>query len=342
MRHVSLSGYAGRLVLVTLVVASLARSGTAQEIDYAGTSAANFLKLPVGARSMALVGSDLTVAADATVLAWNVGMLPLVSGQNLTFSHIPWLVDTRVNYLGGVFHSAAGSIGVDLRFFDAGDIEETTLAEQDGTGRFISVNSFEVGAAYGRRLTDRFSFGVKLKLVQEKLANVSAGAVGVDIGAVFQTNLLRDARLAFALTNFGSKLRFEGRDLRVVFPVPDNPEGKSVPAQLQTGRWELPLGFRLGVSSDVIQSDQVGLRLNYSVFDSRDFGPRHLLGTEVLLLDILSLRGGYELSPGRNRFAAGAGISLDVFEGTPIRADYAFMEQPYFAGAQQVTVSVGF
>ncbi len=331
----------GRVLLPALAL-FICPLTTLGQVDYAGTSAANFLKLPVGARAMGMAGSDLTVATDATILAWNVGMIALVPQNTVTFSHIPWLVDTQVNYLGGVYHAPFGSVGFDLRFFGAGDIEETTLAEQDGTGRFVRANSYEIGATYGKRLTDRFSFGVKLKLVEEQLANVRAGGFGMDIGAVFQTNLLRDLRLAFALTNFGSKLQFAGRDLRVAFPVPDNPEGKSVAAQLQTGEWELPLGFRIGASSDVLNSSQARLRLNYGVYDARDFLPRHLIGGELILLKILAVRTGYEIGPDDGRLTLGAGLNLDFRESKTLRVDYGFMEQPYFAGSQQLTLSVGF
>lgn len=337
---------AQRVVVSLVVLAAIILPGStparAQGVDYAGTSVANFLKIPVGARAMAMGGADLTTAADATGLFWNPGTLALMPGNNITFSHMPWLVDTQVNYVGVVYKTGFATYGLDLHFFDSGDIEETTLGEQDGTGRFVGTTSAQFGLAVGRSLTDRFSIGLKVKYISETLANVDASGFGMDIGAVFQTNLLRDLRLAFALTNFGAKLQYDGRDLRVTYPVPDNPEGKSVPAQLQTGEWDLPLGFRLGVSSDLLRGSQYRVSVNYSVFDARDYQPQHLIGSEVVLLDLLALRGGYIVRPDGDRYTLGAGLQVGYRDVARLRFDYSYAEQPYFSNAQQFTLGILF
>jgi len=313
----------------------------AQQVNYEGTSVANFLKIPVGARNMALSGAALTVPYDATALFWNPGLLPLLSGRHFTFSHIPWLVDTQVNYVGFVYQWNAAAAGLDLHFFDSGDIEETTLQEQDGTGRFIRTSSFALGVAAGRSFTDRFSTGVKVKYIYEKLAHTLATGYAMDIGAVFHTGILQNLRLAFVLANFGGRMQFKGRNLEIIVPVPDNPEGKSVAAILKTETWDLPLTFRIGLSSDIISSKYYLFTLHYSVLDTRDYMPRHLMGAEILLLDVAYLRGGYMLRKGEHQMSGGVGIYLQR-TGLGLQMDYGFVQHEFFPVVHQVTMGLKF
>ena len=330
----------GAALLVAVV--ALAPGAAAQTVDYAGTSAANFLKIPVGARGMALGGADVARAEDASGLFWNPGTLPQLGQNNATFSYTPWLIDTSVAYAGVAVKALGGTVGLDLHSFQSGDIEETTLAEQDGTGRFVSASDFAVGVAYARGLTDRFSVGAKVKLVNESLAGVNASGIGLDVGAVFRTNVLSDLQLAFVLANFGSRMQFAGRDLQIVVPVPDNPEGASVPAEYQTGEWDLPMTFRIGASTDVLRTADVRVRASYSVTDTRDAELQHLLGGEAVLMDLVSLRGGFTVRDDGNLFSLGGGVALPAVGRTSLRADYAFARQPYGGDAQQITLSATF
>ena len=330
----------GAALLVAAV--ALATAAAAQNVDYAGTSAANFLKIPVGARGMALGGADVARAEDASGLFWNPGTLPQLERNNATFSYTPWLIDTSVAYAGVAVQALGGTVGLDLHTFQSGDIEETTLAEQDGTGRFVSASDFAVGLAYARGLTDRFSVGAKVKVVNESLAGASASGLGLDVGAVFRTNVLNDLQLAFVLANFGSRMQFSGRDLQIVVPVPDNPEGASVPAEYQTGEWDLPMTFRVGASTDVLRAADVRVRASYTLTDARDFQPQHLVGGEAVLLDLVSVRGGYAFRDDGNLFSLGGGIALPAVGRTALRADYAFARQPHGGDAQQITLSATF
>ena len=61
------------LLLVTASVAYGQQEGDKPPTDLSkvGTSAANFLKLPIGARSLSLAGTGLATNDDATALYWN-------------------------------------------------------------------------------------------------------------------------------------------------------------------------------------------------------------------------------------------------------------------------------
>jgi len=66
-----------------------------EDVSNAGTSAAAFLQIGVGARAMAMGNAGTTLARDATALYWNPAAAANLTAQaTVTFDHTDWLVDT--------------------------------------------------------------------------------------------------------------------------------------------------------------------------------------------------------------------------------------------------------
>lgn len=317
--------------------------GIAQGGDFSGTSAANFLKLGVGARAMAMGDAATAIVDDPSALYWNVGAITRVENDiSFSFSTMDWLVDTRNSYLAATFKfQNIGSIGVDLQYLDYGKVEETTVYDQNGTGRFFSASDLAFGIGYARELTDRFSFGIKIKYVREDIANASADAFGVDVGAVFKTSFLNNnLRLAAALSNFGSKLKFSGRDLAVTYSVPDNPSGKQIPAELTTQEWELPLLFRFGISNYFVNNEEWLALSSFEVLDSRDFDVRYNLGAEFGYNQTLFLRGGYKFNYNEVSYTAGIGIDFSKLMGTKLELDYFYLDYGVFGTFNEFSIRI--
>ena len=329
-----------RTILLTLVISSI---GLAQGGDFSGTSAANFLKLGVGARAMAMGDAATAIVDDASALYWNVGAITRVENDiSFTFSTMDWLVDTRNSYLSTVLKfKNFGSIGVDLQYLDFGTIEETTVYDQNGTGRYFSASDLAFGIGYAKELTDRFSFGIKIKYIREDIANASADAFGVDVGAVFRTSFLNNnLRLAAALSNFGSKLKFSGRDLAVTYSIPGNPSGKQIPAELTTQEWELPLLFRFGISNYFVNNEDWLALASFEVLDSRDYEVRYNLGAEIGYNQTFFLRGGYKFNYNEVSYTAGIGIDFSQILGTKLVLDYFFLDYGVFGTFNEFSIRI--
>ena len=58
-------------------------------------------------------------------------------------------------------------------------------------------------------MTDKFSFGVTVKYIDETLADVSMGGVLIDLGTYYWTGL-GTTRFAVSVTNFGGQLTPSG------------------------------------------------------------------------------------------------------------------------------------
>ncbi|MEZ4748244.1 MAG: PorV/PorQ family protein [Calditrichia bacterium] len=313
-----------RLIMLMLTLAFTI--APAQNVDYAGTSAANFLKIGVGTRFMAMGEAGITLSDDASAQFWNPGAIAIIPNNSVYLSRVNWLVDTQVSYGSVVLHSGSmGTFGADLNFFSSGEMEETTLVEQDGTGRFFDASDMQIGLTYARSMTDRFSVGLKLKYLQENLSSVSASAFGVDIGAVFTTNFLNNMRIGATLSNFGSKMKFDGRDLSVVYAVPGSPSGKEVPARLETQGWELPLLFRFGASTYVVKNENYSLLSAFDILDSRDHDPRYNVGGELGIYETLFVRSGYKINYDETTYSLGMGLNLNRVMKWNARIDYAFL-----------------
>ena len=115
-------------IIGLLVSLTFAQSTTVGTMEQIGTSMANFLKIGIGAREMAMGGAAVADCDNVTALFWNPGALDRMQKSEVIFQHASWLVNTKLYYLGAGFKiPGLGSIGVSIDYFDSGDIEETTL-----------------------------------------------------------------------------------------------------------------------------------------------------------------------------------------------------------------------
>ena len=328
----------GALTLVLAVL--LAAPAAAQEASYHGTSAANFLKIGLGAKASGMADAYVTFGEDASCLYWNPAASSRIGKPSVVFSNLQWLVDTDLNYLAVTVPFDFGTLGLDIAYFTSGDIIETTLEEQDGTGRMVSANDLALGLAYANNFTDRFSFGLKVKFIREQLASAEGSTVAFDVGSVFTTSFPGDLTIGLALANFGSDLQFSGNDLLVTHVVPGSPTGKQVPAILETQSWSLPLFFRLGLSATPYKSDAAEVVVAYTLIDSRDYEARHHLGAAVTFLNLFTVRGGYRFNYDEVTFSAGAGVKVDTGALGRLSVDYAYTDFGNLKGVHQITLGV--
>ena len=315
----------------------------AQNVDYSGTSAANFLKIGVDARVMAMGDAAIATVEGPAAMFWNVGALSRMNKNvSLTFSTMNWLVGTRNSYIAGALNlGEAGTIGADIQYLDYGTIEETTVYDQDGTGRFFSASDFSFGLGYSRQLTDRFSFGIKVKYIREDIANAHASAFGFDVGAVFLTSFFNNnLRLAASLANFGSKMKFTGRDLAITYVIPGSPTGKQIPGELLTSDWEIPLLFRFGISNYFVNDETWTLLTAFDILDSRDYDVRYNFGTELGFEKTLYLRAGYKFNYDEVTYTIGGGLDFSNFTDYKITLDYLFLKYGVFGNLNQFSLRI--
>ena len=184
-----------------------------------GTSGAQFLKIPVGARAAALGGAFTSSGDDASALFWNPAGIVGVKGGALTVSHEEWWAGSRLNHAAYVqSFGEIGSFGLSFTMMAMDKTEVTTEEDPEGTGQYFDAQDLMLGITYARKLTDDFSVGITAKYVHQRIWNESASGFAVDVGTQYHIGF-SDLRLGMSVTNFGGDLTFEGRDLRVDYDV---------------------------------------------------------------------------------------------------------------------------
>lgn len=328
--------------LVAICICAIATSATAQtsSIQNVGTSVANVLKMPVGARATAMGGANVAECDDITSLYWNPGATARLKNNQVIAHRTNWIVDTEMYQFGAAYGLGDfGTIGLGLQYFTSGDIIETTEQQQDGTGRAFTAYNLAFGLTYSRRITSRFSTGVTVKFIQEGLDRQSGNAFALDIGSVFETSFLNNLKIGLALSNLGSKMQFTGVDLTAQTQSAISP--RIVNATLNTGEWELPLLFRFGLAADALKSEHYRLTLAGEMMDSRDYAPRISVGSEFAFRETFFIRGGYRFNQDETTFSLGAGIRYAV-DGLTLSIDYAYQHFGAFSNVQHFTFIFGF
>jgi hypothetical protein len=104
-----------------------------------------------------------------------------------------------------------------------------------------------------------------------------------------------------AITNFGTKMKLGGTDLKVdTDPYLDQDANPDVIAQLQTDEWPLPMSFRFGAAftpvgpTSFIKNEAVEASISLDYYDPRDYNPYYAGGLEIKVLGGLFLRMGLE------------------------------------------------
>jgi hypothetical protein len=310
------------------------------ELNQIGTSMANFLKIGMGARATAMGDAFVAISDDITSLYWNPGGLPTMDGNEILFQITDWFFDSQIYYFGISYNfENIGSIGLSLTSFASGDMEETTIWEPDGTGRLFDTNDFAAGLTFARQITERFSAGITVKYISERLDRVDASTIAIDIGSVFVTNFLNNMRIGFVMSNLGGRMKLDGSDLTIQYLA--EPGIKYTVAQLGTESWDIPLLFRGGIATDVLESEQYRFTLSAEVMDSRDFTTRMTTGGEIALYDIVFLRGGYKFNYDEADYTLGAGFEFSV-TGIGMKLDYAYANYGLLDKSQRFSIIVVF
>lgn len=310
-----------------------------------GTTAANFLTIPVGPRATGMGGAFVAVADDATSAFWNPGGLSRAVRNELTFVHTDWLVNTDLNWLGFVFKlDDDNAIAISINQLDYGQEEITTESDQDGTGAFWKAQDLAFGVSYARNLTDRFSVGGTVKFISQSIWNESASSWAVDIGLLFYTPL-DGLRLGMNISNFGTEMQLDGDDLLLAADTDPNNSGNNstIASKLDTESWPLPLVFTVGLGYDLINTEDWRVILAGDVLVPNNQTTYGNAGTELIWNNIVSLRAGYTSllkEDSQEGLTAGIGLQYD-FGGFFAKIDYSYSDFGIFDEISRFSLSVG-
>jgi hypothetical protein len=257
---------AGPILAVTLLASTTARAG----IENAGTTAANFLSLGAGARSLAMGGASLGLGDDVGGIAWNAAALGWVEGTDAALSHAALPNSSLQEW--GTIGARLGGVGTRwaLSGLYQGDGSFQGLdASGAPTGNF-SVASMAVGATLAQQLGGIASVGVGAKAVHENIATASGTGVTFDAGLMIRA---RGFGIGVAAQNLRGQMSYGGT------------------------RYPFPTSYGVGLG---YTHPGAGIRLALDANFPDAYHPDVRTGVEWLYRGSLALRAGYRMELGSN------------------------------------------
>ena len=221
-----------------------------------GTTAANFLKIGVGAKATAMGGAFTALADDGTSLYWNPAGLAEIENREISATYHAHFQEIRQGYLSLALPLLRGTVGLGVNYVDVGKIEGRDEYGKP-TGDFGAWD-IQVSLAYARKFSSRLMLGMSAGMLQDMIAGDKKVAYLGNIGVLFKPTELLSAGVA--CQNIGSKL---GKD-----PLPLTYRG----------------GIALRLRSISIEADAV---------KSTDDDMYSCVGLEGWIGNILALRVGY-------------------------------------------------
>ena len=260
-----------------------------------GTTAAAFLEIGVGPRAQAMVGAFTAITQDATSMYWNSAGIGKIKGLETTFSHIDWILDTNFDYFGiATSINETFSVGANITIFSVGEQPVRTVELVNGTGEFYTAQDLAIGVSFALNLTDRFTFGINSKFINQRIWNSSTSGFAIDVGGLYLTQF-KGLQLGFNISNFGTDMQISGRDLlNVVDPDVINDGVDNIPVNYETGTFTLPLLFRFGIAYEIILNS-ISSEITFAVDLLKPNNDKESInvGMEYLILNTIALRAGY-------------------------------------------------
>jgi opacity protein-like surface antigen len=317
------------------------------EITKVGTTAAQFLKIGVGARSAAMGESFVAMANDASAIFWNPAGLASIKGKEVLLAHTEWIADISFDF-GGVAISteSMGTFAVYAVTLNMGEMERRTELEPEGTGELFDASDLALGLSYAKYFTDRFAFGISVKYVQQQIWQETAQTFAIDAGIIYHTEV-KNLRLGMALSNFGGKMQMSGKDLLHFHDIDPNLDGNNpqIISGLNTEKYDLPLAFRIGVAYDILESEYQRVTMAVDALSPNDYHEYVNTGIEYGFRDMVFLRGGYKgfgVSNQEVGYSVGGGLNYALDQSLKLKLDYAYTDFGRLENAQRISLTIGF
>ena len=234
------------IVVSSLVLGQNSRMGSA--------SSTQLLVVP-SAKHLSGGGAAATATGmDATF--WNpAGLAMSENSVDAIFSNRQYFADIDNSFFGIATDLGDYKMGVSVRTFNIGDVDETTVFYPDGTGQVFTPNFSILGATLARKLSDNTSVGLNANLIREGFGRVAATGLAYDLGVQYRGFLGREGLdVGFAMKNFGSPMKYDGEGLGVMASPVDGDRPVEY-YKIDAAAFDLPFVFDMGLSYNIAGAD---------------------------------------------------------------------------------------
>lgn len=325
-------------------IAAHPRSAPAQ--TKTGTALGQFLLIEPSARVAGMGNAGVTLFDGLQSAYYNPAAIGAVRRREAWFDHAAWLADIRYDHaafalpLGGL-----GAVYANVTSLGSGEMEVRTVEQPDGTGERFSVSNLAIGVGYGREITDRFSAGLQVRYAQETIWHSAARMVDLGFGTLYRVSP-DGLHIGSSISNFGTRARFSGRDLRILYDEDPSRHGDNgtLPGEVFTDAFSVPVLFRVGVGLPYRVSDGAVLHVAVDAFHPSDNTESMSAGAELLVRDALALRAGFRdlfESDAEGGLTLGAGFAASM-GAVSYHLDYAWGDYSRLGSVHRISVGASF
>ena len=285
-----------------------------------GTTTADFLNLPIGARAAAMGGAYTAISEDASAIYWNPAGLVQISKLSAIFMRTSYVADINYQYVAYAHRMSYDSVlAASIFATDIGAITQTDISG-DRLGTFTPQDQV-VTLSYSKAVLEfsdkekDLSMGVSIKYIKSKIVSEASSFAG-DFGIMTYNFTALPYRLGIMLTNFGQGLKYD------------------------TESNALPMTLKLAGAINPFQN----LLLAADVIFPKQDKPNFIIGAELNTqpneLTKLSIRGGLNsrlLKDDLSGFSFGLGATLHFFS-----LDYAFTPMGELGTSHRMSITFDF
>jgi len=357
------------IFLSLLLFPTLTYSGNEQRAGQAGASE---LLINPWSRSSGWGSCNSSSVRGLEATFSNVAGTAFIKKTELIFSRVTWLKGTDIFINSFGLSQALGESGVlslSVMSMDFGKIEITTVDLPEGGLGTFHPNYTNIALSFAKEFSNSIYGGATIKIINEKISDLSANGVALDAGIQYITGLgtnklgkkNRDnLKFGISLKNWGPTMKYRGDGMSIRATTQS---GVIMTAENRSADFELPSLINIGISYDIklfqkvdtinnkITSDhRISLALNYTSnsFTKDQFG----FGLEYGLKNFLMIRGGYVYEKGiesydtRTTVFTGptAGVTLQIplgkESGSTFSIDYSYRATNPFDGTHSIGAKI--
>lgn len=310
------------LIFFSLSILILSVNDTfAQKFRKTATAGFVFLELPVSARTTGLGEAGITLS---DLNSDGVFVNPAICGftnrtHNVSFFYSPYFAEIKQYATSYSFNSNLGVFSVGALMFDYGTMPKTQKVAGQRVYEIIgtfSSRSLAFLLSYSRMLTDKFSFGISLKYVNEKIDIYSADNVLLDGGVLYYTGL-GSLRIGATIQNFGTDAKFINDPFK------------------------MPAVLKLGAATEIFGDFNSDYRVTtlMEAIHPNDGDERLNTGLELSWKNIFSIRGGYKFFYDEETYSFGIGINGEP--SIPVSFDISISNYGRLGNILRLTLQAG-
>ncbi|HEX2960999.1 MAG TPA: PorV/PorQ family protein [Ignavibacteriales bacterium] len=306
-----------------------------------------FLSNPVSAEVIGRGTAGINSTFNSNGIFWNPALTSMIPGNiDLSLNYHQWIADISYNAVAASFNAFDfGVFTLSGTIVNYGDLIATrrSFSSQgyDEVGTF-SPSAYTLGLGFAQKISDRFSYGVNLKYVNQDLGSAwitasmdsmdaskstiktkdyGLGTVAMDIGTYYDFKY-KGITFAATLSNVSRELKYENDP----FPLP----------------FAVSFGFTVSPLQFAVQNMQGhDLVVMFESYHPRDFGEKLKYGAEYSYEKTFFVRTGYVTNTDERGFSAGLGFRKTI-SNVPFRIDYAFQKFGIFGNLHNFTVGISY